>query len=73
MDVLDASTAGNGLDRTDPVGAAKPVRIVTIGFGADADASALKQISDVTHGQRYIVKDPKDIHGVVLDSVIANN
>jgi Ca-activated chloride channel homolog len=53
--------------------AAKPVRIVTIGFGADADAKALKQISDVTHGQSYIVKDPKDILGVVLDSVIANN
>ena len=52
---------------------AKPVRIVTIGFGADADAGALKQISDTTHGQSYIVKDPKDILGVVLDSVIANN
>lgn len=52
---------------------AKPVHIVTIGFGADADASALKRISEVTHGQSYIVKDPRDILGVVLDSIIANN
>lgn len=52
---------------------AKPVHIVTLGFGADADASALERISQVTHGQSYIVKDPKDILGVVLDSIIANN
>jgi hypothetical protein len=52
---------------------AKPVRIVTIGFGADADAAALQRISRATHGQSYIVKDPKDILGVVLDSIIANN
>jgi hypothetical protein len=51
----------------------KPVHIVTIGFGADADASALKQISDATHGQSYIVKDPNEILGVLLDSIIANH
>jgi Ca-activated chloride channel homolog len=51
----------------------KPVHIVTIGFGADADANALKQISDATHGQSYLVKDPKDILGVLLDSIIANH
>jgi hypothetical protein len=33
----------------------------------------LKQISDATHGQSYLVKDPKDILGVILDSIIANN
>jgi hypothetical protein len=51
----------------------KPVHIVTIGFGADADAGALQQISDATHGQSYLVKDPKDILGVLLDSIIANH
>ncbi len=51
----------------------KPVHIVTIGFGNDADANALKQISDATHGQSYLVTDPKDILGVILDSIIANN
>jgi Ca-activated chloride channel homolog len=51
----------------------QPVHIFTLGFGADADASALKRISQATHGQSYIVKDPKDILGVLLDSIIANN
>jgi Mg-chelatase subunit ChlD len=52
---------------------AKPVHIVTIGFGNDADTVALKAISDATHGQSYLVKDPKDILGVMLDSILANN
>lgn len=52
---------------------AKPVHIVTIGFGMHADASALQRISRATHGQSYLVKDPKDILGVLLDSIIANN
>jgi Mg-chelatase subunit ChlD len=52
---------------------AKPVHIVTIGFGNDADAAALKAISDATHGQTYLVKNPKDIVGVMLDSILANN
>jgi hypothetical protein len=51
----------------------KPVHIVTIGFGADADASALKQISDATQGQSYLVTDPNEILGVLLDSIIANH
>jgi Ca-activated chloride channel homolog len=51
----------------------KPVHIVTIGFGADVDASALKQISEATHGQSYLVKDPNEILGVLLDSIIANH
>jgi Ca-activated chloride channel homolog len=52
---------------------AKPVHIVTIGFGKDADANALERISAATHGQSYMVKNSKDIVGVVLDSIIANN
>lgn len=52
---------------------AKPVHIITIGIGSRADASALRSISEVTHGQSYIVKDPNQILGVVLDSIIANN
>jgi Ca-activated chloride channel homolog len=51
----------------------KPVHIVTIGFGADAGTNALKQISDATHGQSYVVKDPNEILGVLLDSIIANH
>ncbi|SDI86601.1 von Willebrand factor type A domain-containing protein [Frankineae bacterium MT45] len=52
---------------------AKPVRIVTIGFGHDADTAALKQISDATGGQSYQVNDPSQIGGVLLDAIVANN
>ncbi len=52
---------------------AKPIKIVTIAFGQDADAGSLRQISDVTHGQAYVVKNADDIRGVLLDSIIANN
>jgi Ca-activated chloride channel family protein len=51
----------------------RPVRIVTIGIGAKADSAALKQISDATHGQSYIVLDPADIRNVLLDAIVANN
>ncbi|SOD71020.1 von Willebrand factor type A domain-containing protein [Jatrophihabitans sp. GAS493] len=52
---------------------AKPVRIVTIGFGHDADTAALKKISDATGGQSYQVNDPSQIGGVLLDAIVANN
>jgi hypothetical protein len=51
----------------------RPVRIVTIGIGAKADSAALKQISDASHGQSYIVLDPADIRNVLLDAIVANN
>jgi Ca-activated chloride channel homolog len=52
---------------------ARPVRIVTIGIGAQADAGALQAISNVTHGQSYLVLNPADIKGVLLQSIVANN
>jgi Ca-activated chloride channel homolog len=51
----------------------KPVKIVTIGVGADADQVALKAISDATDGQSYHVTNPADIRGVLLDAIVANN
>ena len=52
---------------------ARPVRIVTIGIGAQADAGALRAISNATHGQSYIVLNPVDIKSVLLQSIVANN
>jgi hypothetical protein len=57
-------------DEYDP---AKPVRIVTIGFGHDADTAALHAISSATHGQSYHVDDPAQIQLVLLDAILANN
>jgi Ca-activated chloride channel homolog len=48
----------------------RPVRIVTIGIGNQADAVALKAISDATDGPSYIVRNPADIKGVFLDAVL---
>jgi len=52
---------------------ARPVRIVTIGIGAQADAGALQAISNATHGQSYLVLNPADIKSVLLQSIVANN
>jgi Ca-activated chloride channel homolog len=51
----------------------RPVRIVTIGIGPDADTNALQQISNATHGQSYTVRDPTDIRTVLLQAIVANN
>jgi hypothetical protein len=51
----------------------KPVHIVTIGFGRDADTAALRAISAATGGQSYHVNDPAQIQSVLLQSIVANN
>ena len=51
----------------------RPVRIVTIGIGSQADAGALQAISNATHGQSYIVLNPVDIKSVLLQAIVANN
>ncbi|HEY7008145.1 MAG TPA: substrate-binding domain-containing protein [Jatrophihabitantaceae bacterium] len=51
----------------------KPVHIVTIGFGRDADTAALRAISAATGGQSYQVNDPAQIQTVLLESIVANN
>jgi hypothetical protein len=47
--------------------------MVTIGIGAQADAGALRAISNATHGQSYLVLNPADIKSVLLQSIVANN
>ncbi len=48
---------------------AKPIKIITIGIGSGADASALTQISSATDGKYYSVQNAADITGVFLDAV----
>jgi hypothetical protein len=47
----------------------KPVAIISIGFGPDADASALQAISAATHGQSYTTTDPMLIRQVLLEAI----
>jgi hypothetical protein len=49
---------------------AKPVQILTMGIGNQADTSALRQISDATGGLSYTVQNPADIKGVFLDAIL---
>ena len=47
----------------------RPVRIITIAYGTDADAASLKMISDATGGLAFVSKDPRDILRVFTDVI----
>jgi Ca-activated chloride channel homolog len=48
----------------------QPVRIITIAYGANADVTALRRISQATGGLAFASKDPRDIERV-FTSVIS--
>jgi Ca-activated chloride channel family protein len=48
----------------------RPLPIITIAVGADADAATLRKISAATGGTEYTVAKPQDIRDVFLDAVI---
>ncbi|HEV3462854.1 MAG TPA: substrate-binding domain-containing protein, partial [Actinomycetota bacterium] len=47
----------------------KPVRIITVAYGANADAASLKLISKATGGLAYVSRDPRDILNVFTDAI----
>lgn len=47
----------------------RPVEIIMVSAGADADQAVLKQITAITHGQAYVVEQPSDIAHVFFDAV----
>lgn len=49
----------------------KPVRLYTIGYGADADSNVLKQMAESTNGSFYSATDPKTINKV-FTAVVSN-
>jgi hypothetical protein len=53
--------------RRDP---ARPVPLITIGIGPDADTSALRQIAEATGGHSYVVRDPRDLQAVFDDALL---
>lgn len=50
---------------------AKPIRLFTIGYGADADLPTLKQLADAANGASYNASDPKTITKV-FTAVVSN-
>ena len=47
----------------------RPVKVVAIALGPDADLDALQQIADATGGAAYQAIDPKDLQGVLFDAI----
>ena len=49
----------------------RPVRVFTIGYGADADLSVLRQIAEATNAAAYNASDPRSINKV-FTAVVSN-
>jgi Ca-activated chloride channel family protein len=47
----------------------RPVRIITIAYGAGADVASLKMIADATGGLAFVSRDPRDILRVFTDAI----
>jgi hypothetical protein len=62
-ELLDALRAGY-----DP---ARPVHVITIGIGPEADADALRAIAEATNGTHHVARDPSDIEQVFLEAMVA--
>jgi Ca-activated chloride channel family protein len=54
--------------RADPI---RPVHIVTIAYGADADLGVLKQISQATDGVAFSAPDPRSISTIYISALAA--
>ncbi|MBW8482128.1 VWA domain-containing protein [Actinomadura parmotrematis] len=70
----DADPAGPSLDATvaelrrdyDP---ARPVQVITVGFGPDVDTAALRRIGEATHGGVYVAERPADIRRIFAQAM----
>jgi Ca-activated chloride channel homolog len=47
----------------------RPVKVIGIALGPDADLAALEQIGDATGGAAYQALDPEDLQGVLFDAI----
>jgi Ca-activated chloride channel family protein len=47
----------------------RPVKVIAVGLGRDADMDALKQIADATGGAAYSAVDPRDLQTVLFDAI----
>ncbi len=60
-ELLDRLRAGQ-----DP---SRPVPVISVAYGPDSDAAALRAISDVTGGATFVSADPRRIRSVLLDAI----
>jgi Ca-activated chloride channel homolog len=47
----------------------RPVRVITIAYGPEADANALRQIAAATRGATYELANPRDIQRVFISAI----
>jgi Mg-chelatase subunit ChlD len=52
------------------VDSSRPVAIIAVGIGDQADIATLQQITAISGGKTYSVKNPADVPGVFLDAVL---
>ncbi|WP_203589804.1 VWA domain-containing protein [Streptomyces sp. SID13031] len=48
---------------------ARPVRIIALGMGPDADANELRALAAATGGQSYVAKNPQDLRNVFISAL----
>jgi hypothetical protein len=48
---------------------ARPVRIIALGIGPDADETELKRLAQATGGQSYVARNPTDLEDVFIDAL----
>lgn len=48
---------------------ARPVRIIALGMGPDADAEELRKLAQATGGQSYVARNPGDLRTVFIDAL----
>ncbi|MGY1774458.1 VWA domain-containing protein [Geodermatophilus sp. SYSU D00804] len=53
-------------DEADPQ---RPVKVIGVALGPDADVAALEQIAQATGGAAYSAVDPNDLQGVLFDAL----
>jgi hypothetical protein len=50
---------------------ARPIQVVAVGMGPEADVRALRRIAGSTGGRSYIARDPADISEVFIDAMLS--
>lgn len=50
---------------------ARPIHVILVGLGPDADLSVLRQLADAMRGQAFKAQDPKDMQNIVIDALLS--
>lgn len=78
--ITDGTNEDNGISEADLLATltaeadpARPVQVIGVGIGPDADIEALQRIAEATGGAAYAAQDPADLQAVLFDAVRQRN